>query len=329
MTVPSKFRYRTIAGPILLVAAAIIASLSANAEVIRFEDMRNGTEVSQPQCAVHRHTLWVTAYGKNYCIRYYGSNGGGRGRLPVVYLPGDRPGIVEKTKRYNDKKYQRDADTRAFIKTANRLSKASRTSAIYLARIGVNGSSGHHSLRRTMIELAAYNAALDALKERYRYDGFHLVGNSGGSGLIAAILPLRKDVRCAVLGSGPLWGRRTRPRGREPALQTFRPEDGIPQIARNRSLRVLVVTDPEDTIVPRKYQDPFVPALIKAGGHARQFYVRLNNPPHHGVQVYSFFVAGACAQDRSDGQIEGGLKRIEARLLAKRPKRERQRGNDD
>ena len=100
---------------------------------------------------------------------------------------------------------------------------AAGTTAIYLARIGVGGSSGHHSQRRTMVELHAYSRALDALKERYKFEGFDLIGQSGGSTLIATMLAFRTDIRCAVLGSGLLAGKRRRPRGSEPFPAAFPP----------------------------------------------------------------------------------------------------------
>jgi hypothetical protein len=314
---------------VVLSGALSAGQWMASAETIRFEDMREGTQVDQAQCAVHRQSsLYVTVFGTGYCIRYYGSNSGGRGSWPVVYLPGDRPGIVKGSSRYDDPKFKRDDDTRKMTKAASKISDAAATTAMYMARIGVGGSSGHHSQRRTAVELNAYSLALDALKERYKYEGFHLVGNSGGSTLIAGMLAFRTDVRCAVLGSGMLAGKKRRPRGSDPAAQPFHAEEGIPAIARNRNLRLFVITEPNDTVVPRENQDPFVQQLRAAGGKVQQHYVRLTNERRHGVQQYSFFAVGACAQGQSDRQIESGLKKIEAQILAKaehgkRPRRSR------
>jgi hypothetical protein len=72
------------------------------------------------------------------------------------------------------------------------------------ARIGVEGTSGNHTARKTLLELRLMNAALDAIKERYGSEGFHLVGQSGGSKLVGGLIGLRHDVACAVSGSGPL-----------------------------------------------------------------------------------------------------------------------------
>src|SRR6185369_16746722 len=79
-----------------------------------------------------------------------------------------------------------------------------KTTAIYLARIGVDGTSGDHKSRKTLLELHLMNAALDAIKRRYGFLGFHLVGQSGGSKLVGGLIGLRRDVACAVSGSGRL-----------------------------------------------------------------------------------------------------------------------------
>ena len=291
--------------------------------------MRRGTKVDSAQCAVHSQSLYVTVHGQGYCIRYYGSNSGGDGRWPIVYLPGDRAGIVKSSKQYDDPKYQRDDDTRRLTKTAGRISEAAETTAILIARIGVGGSSGHHSQRRTMTELSAYMLALDALKQRYKYEGFHLIGQSGGSTLIAAMLPYRTDIRCAVLGSGRLSPKQRRSRASDPSRERFDVEAGIPTIAKKRDLRLIVITEPNDTVVPREYQDPFVQKLRAAGGRVQQHYVRLTNKQRHGVQNYAFFAVSACAQGRSDREIEAGMKKIEAQTLAKAESRKRSRRDED
>jgi len=315
---------------VVLAGAFFAGPWMASAETIRFEDMRNGTQVNAAQCSIHRESVYVTVFGQGYCIRYYESTSGGQGRRPVVYLPGDRPGIVKGSPRYDDPKFKRDDDTRRMTRDASRISEAAGTTAIYLARIGVGGSSGHHSQRRTMAELNAYSLALDALKERYKFDGFDLIGQSGGSTLIATMLAFRTDIRCAVLGSGLLAGKRRRPRSTDPSQQPFHPEDGIAAVAKKRNARIIVITEPNDATVPRDNQDPFVQKVRAGGGKVQQYYVRLTSGRRHGVQVYSFYAVGACAQGVDDRQIESGLKKIEERVIAKAERRQRSnKGRDD
>jgi len=47
-----------------------------------------------------------------------------------------------------------------------------KTTAIYLARIGIDGTSGNHVFRKTLLELHLMNAALDAIKQRHGFRGF-------------------------------------------------------------------------------------------------------------------------------------------------------------
>jgi hypothetical protein len=47
-------------------------------------------------------------------------------------------------------------------------------------------------------------AALDALRQRYQFDGFHLVGESGGGRLVFGLAEMRRDVGCLISGSGQI-----------------------------------------------------------------------------------------------------------------------------
>src|SRR5439155_24698010 len=133
------------------------------------------------------------------------SNAGGEGRRPVVFLQGDKFGTLDTNswtwKNYGDTK---DVDTNNLMGTADAFSKMTKTTAIYLARIGVDGTSGNHTARKTLLELHLMNAALDALKQRHGFEAFHLVGQSGGSKLTGGLIAIRNDIVCAVPGSGPL-----------------------------------------------------------------------------------------------------------------------------
>jgi hypothetical protein len=127
------------------------------------------------------------------------------GRMPVVFLQGDYLGKLDlKTLTWIDPSDTADIDTDNLMRMADAFSKMAKTTAIYLARIGVEGTSGNHIARKTLLELHLMNAALDAIKQRHNFLGFHLVGQSGGSKLVGGLIGLRRDVACAVSGSGPL-----------------------------------------------------------------------------------------------------------------------------
>jgi hypothetical protein len=206
----------------------------------------------------------------------------------------------------------KDTDTSTLERKARSISQDIGQPAIYIARMGLDGSSGHHAHRRTKLELHVTNAAIDAIKRRHAFTSFNMVGQSGGSTLIGSLLALRNDINCAVPGAGRLQAkaesiRRNRLKS-DPAMLIINPSDGISNIVRASTAKIMVVTDPEDQRVTREHQDPFVQALRNAGRQIEQFYVSADDPLHHGVSRFAFVVARECVRGTAPGQI--------ARLLA-------------
>src|SRR5437899_4976031 len=230
---------RPILAEALLAMAFVAAALApAGAEIIKKEDMLRGITTTRERCAATAQTLWLNVDQQDFCIRYFLSTVGGKGLRPVVFLTGDRFGTVD-TKTWQwipvseDKNagvtydptnpaQHGDANTDDLMKTADAFSKMAKTTAIYLARIGVDGTSGNHIFRKTLLELHLMNAALDAIKQRYSFEGFHLAGQSGGSTLVTALAAGRRDVNCAVSGSGRL-GRSRNTSSPDPARTGLNP----------------------------------------------------------------------------------------------------------
>ncbi len=297
--------------PFPLLRAALACTLlgaltatPARAERIALSDMMRGTAVTQAQCAARPSTVWVTAMGREFCIRYYLSTAGGKGPKPVVVLQGDRLGRLDgKTGEFNPGPTEKDVDTDDLVKYADFLSKQSGTTAIYFARVGIDGSSGNHRIRRTVLELQATNAALDAIKQRHKFTGYNLVGQSGGSTLAGGMLVLRNDIGCAVLGSGMLaFPRPARP-SQDPALAYFNVVEAVSEIAKKRATRIFVVTDPEDKVVPGPSQTNFVNALRQAGGEVEQLTVQAIDDNRHGVVRYAQFAMSGCVRNASTALI--------------------------
>jgi hypothetical protein len=290
-------------------AFSVLATTQAHGEIIPVADMLRGTRVTQAQCAATPDAVWVTAYGRNFCIRYYLSTAGGEGLQPVVYLSGDKLGLYDpKTASFKPNPKNPpdhrdvDFDTEKASRWVANFSRSTKAPAIYLARVGVDGSSGFHGARKTMLELHAMNAALHAIKRRHGFTGFHLVGQSGGAKLVGGLLALRSDIACAVPGSGPLD---TKPdlSSTEPALRYFNVSDFVSAIARNRATRVLVVTDPADERVSAEQQIGFVRKLRHAGGQVEQFFVHAPDPLHHGVSRYASLAAAECIRGADNQDI--------------------------
>ena len=308
-----KWAPRRAMSKVALLATTLAATATgAGAEIIKIEDMLRGITTTRDQCAATPQTLWLNVDKQDFCVRYYLSTAGGEGMRPVVFLQGDQVAPVntrtwqwtpvsEDKKATNPAAYG-DTNTDDLMKSADAFSKMARTRAIYLARIGVGGTSGNHVFRRTLLELHLMNAALDAIKQRYGFEGFHLAGQSGGSTLVTALAGIRRDIACAVSGSGRL-GRSRDIRSEDPARTLVNPLEFISSIAQNRSLRFVMVTDPADLTVPVKEQTLFAEEMHRAGRDIPQYFVTATDDNHHGVTRYTELVTGGCVLGKSDADI--------------------------
>lgn len=314
LNLASHARKAAAAGALL----ALSFTHSAKAEIIRVGDMLRGIEIHQAQCSSMQQSVWVSAYGQSFCIRYYLSTVGGAIGKPIVFLQGDQFGTLDtRTGTFNPPENTRDIDTSNLMKMADAFSKASNGPAIYLARIGVDGSSGHHRVRRTILELHTMNAALDAIRQRHNFDGFHLVGQSGGSGLIGGLLALRGDIACAVPGAGRLSLLRQVKVTGNPGRDYFDPIDAIGMIAANRSARIIVVTDPSDKVVGVQHQVAFVNAMRREGRAVEQYFVQSTDEKNHGVLAYAGRAVVLCAQNAPSTRIATDLDLlVKKRLVA-------------
>jgi pimeloyl-ACP methyl ester carboxylesterase len=300
--------------PAVVLAAVALAASGAGADIIKKEDMRRGITTTHARCAATAQTVWVTADGRDFCVRYYVSTAGGEGVRPVVFLSGDYFGSVNlRTWQWIATAQDRNAsvafdptdqdiDTDDLVTTADGFSRMAKTTAIHLARIGVAGTSGHHVFRKTLLELHLMNAALDAIKQSHGFEGFHLVGQSGGSIVVTGLAGLRRDIGCAVMGSGRLATRHDTG-SKDPARTLIDPPRFIPSIAQNRALRFMVVTDPADLNVPLRQQTAFVEEMRRAGRDIPQYFVAAIDEYHHGVVEYAQLVTAGCALGRSDAEI--------------------------
>jgi hypothetical protein len=194
----------------MLLAVAGLAANPAGAEIIRKEDTLRGITTTREQCAAKPQTMWLNAYGQDFCVRYYLSTAGGQGTRPVVILNGDHNGRLDPVRwAWEDPSAAQDLDTNNLVGMADHFSKMTRTTAIYLGRIGVEGTSGSHLSRKTQLELNLIDVALEALRLRYQFEGFHLFGESGGGRLVFGLGEMRRDVGCLISGSGQIVTNRT------------------------------------------------------------------------------------------------------------------------
>jgi len=304
--------------PAAFLAAAALAATGAGADIIKKEDMLRGITTTRAQCAASPNMVWLNVDRQDFCVRYYLSTAGGEGMRPVVFLQGDRFGTarnwqwvpVSRDKNANvtfdPADTHRDVDTDDLMKMADAFSRLARTTAIYLARMGVDGSSGDHVFRKSLLELHLMNAALDAIKQRLGFEGFHLAGQSGGSTVVTGLAGTRRDIACAVSGSGPLALSRDI-QSRDPAQTPIDPFGFIPSIVQNRALRFIMVTDPADRTVPARQQTPFAEKMRRAGQGIPQYFVAATDEFHHGVVGYAQLVTAGCVLGKSDTDIAAAV----------------------
>ena len=240
-----KRGFRPISAALTAAVLLLGAAIPARAHMIPVADLIRGITVTQAQCAALPQAVWVNVTGREFCIRYYLSTAGGEGTRPAVFLQGDRLGKLNlKTGEYTSSGRDKDLDTDDFVRAAEALSRQTKGPAIYLARPGLDGSSGDHRIRHSVLELNVTNAALDAIKKRHGFDGLHLIGQSGGAMLVGGMLALRSDIGCAVIGSGRLASERPPRRSPDPGADYYNVADAVSAIAQKRTTRILLVTDP-------------------------------------------------------------------------------------
>jgi pimeloyl-ACP methyl ester carboxylesterase len=293
-------------GVFVAMLLAVVAANPAATEIIRKEDTLRGITMTREECAAKMQTVWVNVYGRNFCVRYYFSTAGGEGTRPVIILNGDSVSTID-TKRWvwKDPSEAKDVDTAKLILGADSFSKWAKTTAIYIARIGIQGTSGSHLARKTLLEVNMMDAALDALKKRYQFEGFHLVGQSGGGKLVFGLAELRRDVGCLISTSGGLISSSSDTRTNDPAKTYFDIEDNIRFLARNRDLRIIVISDPDDKQVSAATkQTPMVDSLRDEGHRVLHLEVEATDAKRHGTLfAYGTVAMAGCVAKKTDDEI--------------------------
>ena len=285
---------------------AVVAADPAAAEIIRKEDMVRGITMTREECAAKPQTFWLNIYGRDYCLRYYLSTAGGEGTRPVIILNGDSVSAIDvKGWKWKNPSDAQDDDTDKLQRAADRFSKSAKTTAIYLGRIGVEGTSGSHLARKTLVEVNLMDAGLDALRKRHQFEGFHLVGQSGGGKLVFGLAEMRRDVGCLISTSGGLISSSSDKRTNDPAKTYFDIEDNIKFLARNRDLRIIVISDPEDKQVSTaKRQAPMVDSLRDEGHKVLHLEVEATDAKHHGTLfAYGTVAMAGCVSKKTDEEI--------------------------
>jgi pimeloyl-ACP methyl ester carboxylesterase len=265
---------------------------------------------------IHVATRWGTE-----CIAFFVTRGHERDRRAVVFLDGDMS-----PERIADE----PAAVRSLASVRDLLQRwADRLGVRYVlvSRVGLNGSSGNHGERRKPKETMIMNAAVDILKDRLGLDRVVLAGQSGGSTIAATLVSLgRRDVDCAVLGSGAyeLVELRARDLARagmtatkEDLLNvTLDPMDLAGAVPKDGKRRIFVLGDKADVRTPFAQQKRYTERLAGLGHHARTIAVDAQGDLGHGATVYTIPTAGACLKGIADARLAAANRRLAAKLAA-------------
>lgn len=296
----------------MLLAVASLATDRAGAEILRKEESLRGITMTREECAAKPQTMWLNVYNQDFCVRYYLSTAGGEGTRPVVILNGDHNGPVDPVRwTWAEPDKAKDVNTDNLVNIADHFSKMARTTAIYLGRIGVEGTSGTHLSRKTLVELNLIDVALDELRRRHQFEGFHLIGESGGGRLVFGLAEMRRDIACLISGSGQITTREYTAQTKDPGKTFFDITGNIRFLAQNRALRMMVISDPNDKQVPTAAQQtPMVQALRQAGYTVPHLLVEATDPKHHGVLDYGAVAMGGCVLGRHDVEIARAIETL-------------------
>jgi dienelactone hydrolase len=265
-----------------------------NAERFSPDDVLQGVRPA-PGALLQAGLLRVQVDGTSEDVRFYGRKGEPN-LAPLIYLSSDclqkLDGVLSVFPSYGE------ASPLTVQDWAEQVSVSLDRTFLALARPGIYGSSGDHKERRRPREVAIVGAALDGLKAAFGWKVIDLAGLSGGGHLVAALLAERDDVGCAVIASGNVS---VRHRNAEMKWETditgysdfVDPIDLVEHVAKGSPRRVIVLTDPEDKIVPSASQSAYVAALRKAGISVDHRLLRALEPTHHVLREAALLAAAA------------------------------------
>src|SRR5262249_7244314 len=151
---------------------------------------------------------------------------------------------------------------------------------------------------------------------QYHFEGFNLIGQSGGAHLVAGLLGMRQDIGCAVIGSGPLAPVKRPRAANDLGAETYNPLNNIDQIAQNRAARIMVVTDPADRKVNGEKQTEFVKRLQQAGKQVEHYLVQATDENRHGVVIYSRVALAGCLRNDSTDVVAQQIQKMVDRRVA-------------
>ena len=325
----------------LLAFALLATSLSVSAgqpqiappeydEVFQVQYITRGAPVkSKAECDATPNAVWITAKwldkgafsdsteSTTECIRYFPSDNAIGAKTAMFFFSGDI--VLDRGVSDNMVNPGYPANSyKAQVAIANRLANANGIPYLHVARPGMFGSTGNTATHRhSAKEAAIVNAAVDAIKAESSYDRISIVGQSGGGGLVGALLTSgRTDLDCVVMSSGSV-SLKTNLKSAKSKLNVRNGQDttGLPYRQLYDSLdylgnakpdakrRVFMLSDPDDEAVSFVSQKEFADRANEKGIPIKFIIAKGSGKQHHGTSAQGIRTVGRCLAGMSDDEI--------------------------
>lgn len=284
---------------------------------------------SQAECDATPNAVWITARwtdkgvfsdsvsSTDECVRYFPSDNATAGKTAILYFWGD---IVLEPGTGNDKTnpgYGANS-YRAQVALANHHAAVNGVPYILVGRPGMYGSTGNTTLyRHSVREAAIINAAVDAIKNEFGYDRISIVGQSGGGGLVGALLTSgRSDLECVVISSGTVslktrlrtssstqWVRNGQDTTGLPYRQLYDSLDELDRVAVDNRRRIFMLADPKDEAVSFTSQKEFSDRANEKGIRILLVVAQGGGKQHHSTSAQGIRTVGRCLAGMTDDEI--------------------------
>jgi hypothetical protein len=284
MTIRRRMRQFVVVVSLALSTAAIGTAHAA-------EDIR----IAKSDCTWRGTSVWVETEGRAECIRYFHAGLKTHNPIMHVFLHGD---VDPDEYRLAESKLKARINTE--VRSLN-------YPLIFISRPGARGSSGNHVRdRRTKQEAALVSETMDAIKQAYDIETFHLHGQSSGARMVSLMVAMRDDIGCAVMGSGGLSQRLLMQLRNAKFRDDFLdPLDLIAKIKPDTKRRMIILHDSLDQNTPFVTSATYFDKLTAAGHKALFVDARGKGKglKRHDLAYLSLPTVARCAAGMPDDEI--------------------------
>lgn len=330
-------RPRSLRSSVLLMCVMTImavpcfaADMQGDDEIYPVKYITAGAPASSEQgCASLPNAVWVSTQWVrkgllgdssediHECIRYFPSDNAVGADSAIIFFSGDIVPVPGRGDETNNPGYPRNS-YRKQIDYANAIARSVGLPFIHVARPGMYGSSGQTNYYRHSIkEAVTLNAAVDAIKRLLGYRRISVIGQSGGGGVVAALLTSgRTDLDCVTLSSATAsirtrlrttpafaWVRPGQDTTGLPLNQVYDARERLDGVQPDTHRRVFMLADPEDKQVSFFSQKEFAEAANAKGIPIRFMPTHGVGAAHHNTQVAGIEITALCMRGRSDEDI--------------------------